>query len=245
MYSRDYAIKVDFKVFPTQFPFDTKAIFVNGDVGCKMTAHLVSGGIPIDLTDSLVTINIKESNDSVYTLTCEILDKLNGIVYINLPHSLNDDVGTNIFEIVIRNSDDSIFVSPLLRYKVVHGIGTGDIPKEEPKLLILDTLISKVQKLDVNFQDGISRISQLEASENTRVSNENTRISNENRRQEVFDSTIDRINSAISGGTHDLEVKEARTSLDGTVYDTLNERLNAIETNPYILFETVEGWLND
>lgn len=128
MYSRDYAIKVDFKVFPTQFPFDTKAVFVNGDVGCKMTAHLVSGGIPIDLTDSLVTINIKESNDSVYTLTCEILDKLNGIVSINLPHSLNDDVGTNIFEIVIRNSDDSVFVSPLLKYRVVAGVGTGDIP---------------------------------------------------------------------------------------------------------------------
>lgn len=241
MYNRDYAIKVDFKVFPTQFPFDTKVVFVNGDIGCKMTAHLVSGGIPIDLTDSLVTINIKESNDSVYTLPCEILDKLNGIVSIDLPHSLNDDVGVNIFEIVIRNSDDSMFVSPLLRYKVVHGIGTGDIPEEEPKLLILDTLISKVQKLDVNFQDGISRISQLEASENTRVSNENTRISNENRRQEVFDSTIDRINSAISGGTHDLELKEARVSMDGTVYDTLNQRINAIENNPYILFETVEG----
>ena len=189
----------------------------------------------------MVTINIKESNDSVYTLTCEILDKLNGIVSINLPHSLNDDVGINIFEIVIRNSDDSIFVSPLLRYKVVHGIGTGDIPKEEPKLLILDTLISKVQKLDVNFQDGIRRVSQLEVSENTRVSNENTRISNENRRQEVFNSTIERINAAISGGTQDLEVKEARVSLDGTVYDTLNERLNAMETNPYVLFETVEG----
>ena len=31
MYSRDYAIKVDFKVFPTQFPFDTKVVFVNGE----------------------------------------------------------------------------------------------------------------------------------------------------------------------------------------------------------------------
>ena len=241
MYSRDYAIKVDFKVFPTQFPFDTKAVFVNGDIGCKMTAHLVSGGIPIDLTDSLVTINIKESNDSVYTLTCEILDKLNGIVSINLPHSLNDDVGTNIFEIVIRNSDDSVFVSPLLKYRVVAGVGTGDIPKEEPKLLILDSLISKVHKLDIDFQDGIRRVSQLELSENIRVSNENERISNENNRQEVFNSTIDRINTAIASGTHDLEVKEARTSLDGTVYDTLNQRISAIETNPYILFETVEG----
>ena len=241
MYSRDYAIKVDFKVFPTQFPFDTKAVFINGDVGCKMTAHLVSGGIPIDLTDSLVTINIKESNDSVYTLTCEILDKLNGIVYINLPHSLNDEVGVNIFEIVIRNSDDSVFVSPLLKYRVVAGVGTGDIPKEEPKLLILDSLISKVHKLDIDFQDGIRRVSQLELSENIRVSNENERISNENNRQEVFNSTIDRINTAIASGTHDLEVKEARTSLDGTVYDTLNQRISAIETNPYILFETVEG----
>lgn len=29
--------------------------------------------------------------------------------------------------------------------------------------------------------------------------------------------------------------------MDGTVYDTLNQRISAIETNPYILFETVEG----
>ena len=29
--------------------------------------------------------------------------------------------------------------------------------------------------------------------------------------------------------------------MDGTVYDTLNQRISAIETNLYILFETVEG----
>ena len=110
MYSRDYAIKVDFKVFPTQFPFDTKAVFVNGDIGCKMTAHLVSGGIPIDLTDSFVTVNIQESNGDVYSLVCEILDPLNGVVSIDLPHTLNDENGTNIFEIVIRNSNDSKFI---------------------------------------------------------------------------------------------------------------------------------------
>ena len=121
------------------------------------------------------------------------------------------------------------------------GVGTGDIPKEEPKLLILDSLISKVHKLDIDFQDGIRRVSQLELSESIRVSNENERISNENNRQEVFNSTIDRINTAIASGTNDLEVKEARTSLDGTVYDTLNQRISAIETNPYVLFETVEG----
>lgn len=37
------------------------------------------------------------------------------------------------------------------------------------------------------------------------------------------------------------EIIAARTSIDGTVYDTLNQRISAIETNPYILFETVEG----
>ena len=241
MYNRDYAIKVDFKVLPKQFPFDTKAVFINGEVGCKMTVHLVNGDSPIDLTNTFVTINIKESNENVYSLTCEILDRKNGIISISLPHSLNDEVGFNLFEIVIRNSDDSVFVSPLLKYRVVAGVGTGDIPKEEPKLLILDSLISKVHKLDIDFQDGIRRVSQLELSESIRVSNENERISNENNRQEVFNSTIDRINTAIASGTHDLEVKEARTSLDGTVYDTLNQRISAIETNPYILFETVEG----
>lgn len=241
MYNRDYAIKVDFKVSPKQFPLDTKAVFVNNDIGCKITVYLVNGDLPIDLTNTFVTINIKESNENVYSLSCEILDRENGIISINLPHSLNDEVGVNIFEIVIRNSDDSVFVSPLLKYRVVAGVGTGDIPKEEPKLLILDSLISKVHKLDINFQDGIRRVSQLELSENIRVSNENERMSNENNRQEVFNSTIDRINTAIASGTHDLEVKEARTSLDGTVYDTLNQRISAIETNPYILFETVEG----
>ena len=149
--------------------------------------------------------------------------------------------GGNLFEIVIRNSDDRVFVSPLLKYRVITGIGTGDIPEEEPKLLILDSLISKVHKLDVNFQNGISRVSQLEASENIRVSNEDIRISNEINRQEIFNSTIDRINTAIASGTNDLEVREARISMDGTVYDTLNQRISAIETNPYILFETVEG----
>ena len=242
MYSRDYAIKVDFKVFPTQFPFDTKAIFVNDDIGCKMTAHLVSGSVPIDLTDSFVTVNIQESNGDVYSLVCEILDPLNGVVSIDLPHTLNDENGTNIFEIVIRNSDDSKFVSPLLKYRVTTGIGEGDdIPEEEPKLLILDSLISNLQKLDTNFKDGIMRVSQLESAENIRVSNEDVRISNENERQEIFHSTIDRINSTISSGTNDLEVKEARISLDGTVYDTLNQRINAIENSPYILFETIEG----
>ena len=238
MYNRDYAIKVDFKVLPKQFPLDTKAVFVNDDIGCKMTVSLVNGDSPIDLTNTFVTINIKESNENVYSLTCEILDRKNGIISISLPHSLNDEVGFNLFEIVIRNSDDSTFVSPLLKYKVVEGIGTGDIPKEEPKLLILDSLISKVHKLDIDFQDGIRRVSQLELSESIRVSNENERISNENNRQEVFNSTIDRINTAIA---NDLEVREARISMDGTVYDTLNQRISAIETNPYILFETVEG----
>lgn len=242
MYSRDYSIKVDFKVFNTQFPFDTKAIFVNDDIGCKMTAHLVSGSVPIDLTDSFVTVNIQESNGDVYSLVCEILDPLNGVVSIDLPHTLNDENGTNIFEIVIRNSDDSKFVSPLLKYRVTTGIGEGDdIPEEEPKLLILDSLISNLQKLDINFKDGIMRVSQLESAENIRVSNEDVRISNENERQEIFSSTIDRINSTISSGTNDLEVKEARISLDGTVYDTLNQRINAIENSPYILFETIEG----
>ena len=241
MYNRDYAIKVDFKVLPKQFPLDTKAVFVNDDIGCKMTAYLVSGGIPIDLTDTFVTVNIQESNGNVYSLTCEIIDNLKGIISIDLPHSLNDENGVNIFEIVIRNSDDSVFVSPLLKYRVINGIGTGSVPDEEPKLLILDSLISKVHKLDVNFQDGISRVSQLEKSENIRVLNEDTRISNEINRQEVFNSTIDRINNAIASGTNDLEVREARISMDGTVYDTLNERLNAIETRPYVLFETVEG----
>ena len=242
MYSRDYAIKVDFKVFNTQFPFDTKAVFVNDDIGCKMTAHLVSGSVPIDLTDSFVTVNIQESNGDVYSLVCEILDHLNGVVSIDLPHTLNDESGTNIFEIVIRNSDDSKFVSPLLKYRVTTGIGEGDdIPEEEPKLLILDSLISNLQKLDINFKDGIMRVSQLESAESVRVSNEDVRISNENERQEIFSSTIDRINSTISSGTNDLEVKEARISLDGTVYDTLNQRINAIENSPYILFETIEG----
>ena len=78
MYSRDYAIKVDFKVSPKQFPLDTKAVFVNNDIGCKITVYLVNGDLPIDLTNTFVTINIKESNENVYSLPCEILDRENG-----------------------------------------------------------------------------------------------------------------------------------------------------------------------
>lgn len=104
-----------------------------------------------------------------------------------------------------------------------------------------NTAKAKEEERKANELDRKSQEDRRVSNEVERISNENTRISNENRRQEVFDSTIDRINSAISGGTHDLEVKEARVSMDGTVYDTLNQRINAIENNPYILFETVEG----
>ena len=103
---------------------------------------------------------------------------------------------------------------------------------------------SRVESEKIRSSQEVSRVESEKirtSAENNRVNEENIRISNENKRQETFNSTMDRINTAIASGTNDLEVREARISINGTVYNTLNDRLNAIETNPYILFETVEG----
>lgn len=50
-----------------------------------------------------------------------------------------------------------------------------------------------------------------------------------------------RVEDAITANTQDLEVKLARQSMTGVSYETLGARLDAMEINPYILFEGVEG----
>ncbi|MGL5647436.1 MAG: hypothetical protein ACRDDY_06260 [Clostridium sp.] len=87
-------------------------------------------------------------------------------------------------------------------------------------------------------------IVKFENDESVRKSNETTRQSQENIRQQTLTNMNDKISEVdrvIASGTVDLEVKQARIGQDGTVYVNLNDRLNAMENNPYVLFETVEG----
>ena len=51
----------------------------------------------------------------------------------------------------------------------------------------------------------------------------------------------DRFLYLTSSQQQSAEVLDARLGLDGTRYTSLKERIDSIETSPYILFEEVEG----
>lgn len=178
-----------------------------------------------------------------------------GRLYCNLKPSLKDIVGSYQAKAMLIDGDKKTVLNNIIFYDVdddniISQINQDVISDERYKVLT----------------DMISRLSAIEIKENSRITAENIRVRNENERIASFNRMNDEhtrkmseasskisdieqrtqrtelnINQAIASGTQDLEVKEARTSMDGTVYDTLNERLNAIETSPYVLFETVEG----
>lgn len=122
------------------------------------------------------------------------------------------------------------------------------------------------EQFDIKMEELEAVESSIADSEDVRNSNETIRENQENQRQSSMNNMIntvngkiadinnkissvdnkllqvdDRVNSAIASGTVDLEVKDSRISQDGTVYTCLNDRLNAMENSPYILFEIIEG----
>lgn len=94
-------------------------------------------------------------------------------------------------------------------------------------------------------QSRVSSESSRSSAEIVRNTQENSRQSSIVQMRNDVDSYVsdasNRVNQVIASGTVDLEVKDARISQNGTTYICLNDRLNAIETSPYIYFESVEG----
>lgn len=62
-------------------------------------------------------------------------------------------------------------------------------------------------------------------------------LGKQNQIEKDFKELSDKLDSVASASTEDLEVILARTNADGVTYETLGERLNAMEKDHYTLFK--------
>lgn len=150
----------------------TSATFIKGDTNTSiLNAHVFKSNIPVNLSNVTVTVNIKETRGKT-TIPADVID-VNGVVQINLPTSVVDEVGMNSFELVFQ-SGDKVIISPTYTYKVLNSLGSGsigtDIEKTTLQALIeqvqeskgtVDTIIDELEVTQSDIDDIISMIGGL------------------------------------------------------------------------------------
>ena len=90
--------------------------------------------------------------------------------------------------------------------------------------------------------ESISKMESVSSSIQTNIDNKVKEI--DNKISEADNKILDiedRFLYLTSSQQQSAEVLDARLGLDGTRYTSLKERIDSIETSPYILFEEVEG----
>ena len=92
--------------------------------------------------------------------------------------------------------------------------------------------ISKMESISSSIQTNIAnKVKEVDSKLNNKISEADNKILD----------IEDRFLYLTSSQQQSAEVLDARLGLDGTRYTSLKERIDSIETSPYILFEEVEG----
>lgn len=141
---REYKFNIDLGQYNDGSPIDTKAIFIKGDKNTSvLKAYITQNGLIVNLTGLTVTANIKEGENEIVTIPCNIVDAMAGLIEINLSESYVDEYGENIFEVVLQK-EDKIVISQQYKYTVFNSLGEGNFGSET-QLTVLQSLIDQVQ----------------------------------------------------------------------------------------------------
>lgn len=141
---REYKFNIDLGQYNDGSPIDTKAIFIKGDKNTSvLKAYITQNGLIVNLTGLTVTANIKEGENEIVTIPCNIVDATAGLIEINLSESYVDEYGENIFEVALQK-EDKIVISQQYKYTVFDSLGEGNFGSET-QLTVLQSLIDQVQ----------------------------------------------------------------------------------------------------
>ena len=256
---KDYRIKLDIKSGKVE---SEGIVFVDKDRNVSnIYVDFLENGKNVDITGCSFIANIQKPNTLITPQILDIVDAVNGVAELNLPVECMIDDGYYEVEIEMKNGED-ISHSSKFRYTVREAL-CGEIDDtivDDSNYNLLIKLVDNVRTLEEEVQ---SNEDVRKANENNRIMSEKVRKEEHASRMTEIDNKIvdinnskdtlitnvdnklnevdDRVNFALSQQTIDLEVKDARRGLDGKVYSCLAERLNEIEKNPMIIWETVEG----
>lgn len=207
--------------------------FVSSDINTGiLSVAFVNGEKDYNVSGAEVVCTILRPDSTTLDISCDIV----GSNIIEVPLGVN---GTSLdgiysFDFKIFMSGSRVVGTPIMGYSVSLSIDNEDILTEDDRIPVLTTLITKVTNVKAQAESVISEGKSVITQARQATSNAQTATKN-------AEDVIASVKNAISSGTVDLELKQLRTALDGTVYATANDRLNAIEKQPYILFEEVIG----
>lgn len=220
-----YISKSGDKIYPVVI--DIKEGVKSSETLSFMTADSNTGILSVAFMEGETIYNIDDA-----TVVCDIerpdgtdlsigaVKVADGVVEVPLGVNGTSQPGMYMFDFKIVRPGSKTIGVPLVSYTVTQSINTDEIVTQDDRLPVLNDLIVKIQNA---------------TSASTQATNECKTATNN------VNNTLKSVNNAIASGTVDLELKQLRTSLDGTVYATANDRINAIEKQPYILFEEVQG----
>lgn len=140
-----------------------------------------------------------------------------GVVEVPLGVNGTSQPGMYMFDFKIVRPGSKTIGVPLVSYTVTQSINTDEIVTQDDRLPVLNDLIVKIQNA---------------TSASTQATNEcKTATNNSIQATNNANNTLRSVNNAIASGTVDLELKQLRTSLNGTLHPTANDRINQMETH--------------
>lgn len=177
--------------------------------------------IEFELPEYLEKYN-KKLNFLLYdgTTVCKLFNDIN----LNKFTFTRDLLKFNKLQMAIEffdTEENLIYRTSILTIRISDSIiCDDDISEDDPKVVILDTLIQKVTELDSTLTENESvraeNESERETNENVRISNENTRISNENKRSEEENNRISAESTRVSNESKRVESENLRIAQEET-----------------------------
>lgn len=227
-----YISKSGDKIYPVVI--DIKEGVKSSETLSFMTADSNTGILSVAFMDGETIYNIDDA-----TVVCDIerpdgtdlsigaVKVADGVVEVPLGVNGTSQSGMYMFDFKIVRPGSKTIGVPLVSYTVTQSINTDEIVSQDDRLPVLNDLIVKIQNA--------TSVSAQATQDSITATNNSIQATNN------INNAMKSINNAIASGTVDLELKQLRTALDGNVYATANDRINAIEKQAYILFEEVIG----
>lgn len=210
-----YISKSGDKIYPVVI--DIKEGVKSSETLSFMTADSNTGILSVAFMEGETIYNIDDA-----TVVCDIerpdgtdlsigaVKVADGVVEVPLGVNGTSQPGMYMFDFKIVRPGSKTVGVPLVSYTVTQSINVDEIVTQDDRLPVLNDLIVKIQNA---------------TSASTQATNECNKVTDN------VANAMKSINNAIASGTVDLELKQLRTSLNGILHPTANDRLNQMETH--------------
>ncbi|MFL1536308.1 hypothetical protein [Paraclostridium bifermentans] len=208
--------------------FNQGNLSTNNTLRCK----LITGGSD-DFTGGSIACTFTTKDSVEISGFGKLVDAKNGIIDIVFP-SNSLVIGANKLEVLVNRADGGIVQSPTISYDVWQGLTTGNGVESETNYPVLIELINQTNTASNTAKEALNKLNYMKVEMEEIIdfsyraaNNADIAASNANYKIDEVDEKIGDVNRALSAGTVDLELKEARKDASGFVHDTVKQRLDS------------------